>query len=189
MTEIWLRKYLCILERLFAAYVAHCNCVGRADVRFTCGQFVDFERQISKKRLRDPLRRFKKRFHTLPRSKESTSRHPCSFYVCDFLHVFLNTQRYTRNGGCFFHCLIDKMDPLLLFSFFKRLNWSEYWTRYTASQLTLHIRTDPSYFWNFSLLKGAQKSLSLFWGLISLEILIFPKNNDLDRPEFVFEPY
>ena len=42
-------------------------------------------------------------------------------------------------------------------------------------------------FWNFSLLKGAQKSL--FLGLISLEILVFPKNDDLDRPEFVFEPY
>ena len=40
-------------------------------------------------------------------------------------------------------------------------------------------------FWNFSLLKGAQKSL--FLGLISLEILVFPKGNDLGRPELLFK--
>ena len=42
-------------------------------------------------------------------------------------------------------------------------------------------------FCDFSLPVGAQKSL--FLKLISLEILVFPKNNDLDRPEFVFKPY
>ena len=41
---------------------------------------------------------------------------------------------------------------------------------------------------NFSLLiKGAQKSF--FLRLISLEILVFLKNNDLDGREFVFGPY
>ncbi len=45
-------------------------------------------------------------------------------------------------------------------------------------------------FWNFSLFKGAQKSVFVanLW-LISLEVLVFPKSNDPDRPEFVFKPY
>ena len=42
-------------------------------------------------------------------------------------------------------------------------------------------------FGNSSSFKGAKKSV--LGANFLLEILLFPKDNDLDRPEFVFKPY